>query len=101
MKAEKLKCGYERVFTVSDYYDGPRQGIADFHGKPHFYECIFDKVKVDYSDLFRLTPLNAETFNLAMEDWDIWREDAYYAGKVDVDTHPALPQDAIWHEELK
>jgi hypothetical protein len=38
MKSTDLKPGYERVYTVLDYCDGPRQGIADFQGKAHLYE---------------------------------------------------------------
>ena len=57
MKTEELKAGYEHVFTVTDYYDGPRKGIANYHGQPHFYECIFDEEKVGYLELFRLTAL--------------------------------------------
>jgi hypothetical protein len=29
---------FERVHTMTDYYDGPRGGIADFRGTPHLYE---------------------------------------------------------------
>jgi hypothetical protein len=35
MNPEELKPEYEHVFTVTDYYDGPRKGIANFLGKPH------------------------------------------------------------------
>jgi hypothetical protein len=98
-----MKPEYERVFTVTDYYDGPRKGVANFLGKPHLYECIFDEAKGNYSDLFRLTPIDAETFQLAMEDWSIWQrwELAFNTGKVDVSTHPALPHEASRHAELE
>ena len=56
---DKLKPGFEAVFTITDYHDGPRKGIANYHGQPHFYECIFDDAKDDYSELFWLTPLDA------------------------------------------
>lgn len=91
MDALKLKPGYEMVFTVTDYYDGPRQGIANYQDKPHLYKCIFDRAAQDYSESFLLTPLDSETFQLAMEDWEIWRrwEDAFHSGKTDESTHPA------------
>lgn len=100
---DELRPGYETVFTVTDYYDGPRKGIANFHGQPHFYECVFDDTKDDYLQLFRLIPLDKETFQLAMEDWNIWRrwEIAFHSGKTDESTHPALPNEAARHEELK
>ena len=39
MTVPQLQPGYKEVFTVTDYYDGPRKGIANFKGLPHFYEC--------------------------------------------------------------
>ena len=103
MKTEELRAGYEYVFTVTDYYDGPRKGIANYRGQPHFYEGVFDEAKGDYLELFRLTPLDTEIFQLAMEDWDIWQrwETAFRTGKTDRDTHPALPHEAKRHAELE
>lgn len=103
MDALKLKPGYEIVFTVTEYYDGPRKGIADYQGKPHLYECLFDEAADNYSQSFLLTPLDQESFDLAMEDWEIWRrwEDAFHSGKADKSTHPALPHEARRHAELK
>jgi hypothetical protein len=103
LDANRLEPGYETVFTVTDYWDGPRQGIANYLGTPHFYECVFDKAKQDYSQLFRLTPIGPEIFQMAMEDWAIWEQwkSAFHAGTVDVKTHPALPHETERHEELK
>jgi hypothetical protein len=60
LDASELKPGYEAVFTVTGYYDGPRQGIANYLGAPHFYDCVFDKAKDNYSELFRLMPIDPE-----------------------------------------
>jgi hypothetical protein len=94
---------YEIVFTVTEYYDGPRKGMANYQGKPHFYECVFDENQDDYSDRYRLTPVNEEMFGLAMEDWEIWRrwETAFEAGTADISSHPALPEDRPRHDELR
>jgi len=88
---------------VTEYYDGPRVGIADYQGKPHVYECIFDKQAGNYSEFFRLAPIDDATFQLAMEDWSIWErwELAYRSGKTDIETHPALPEDRTRHTQLK
>lgn len=103
MNPEQLKPEYERVFTVTEYYDGPRKGIANFLGVPHLYECLFDEGKDNFSDQFLLTPIDNETFQLAMEDWSIWQrwELAFKTGKADMSTHPALPHEAVRHSELK
>jgi len=58
---------------VMDYYDGPRKGVANFRGQPHFYDCIFDERNDEYSDLYHLTPLSQRIFELAKEDWAIGR----------------------------
>jgi hypothetical protein len=82
MSVADVKPGYEKVFTVTDYYDGPRQGVANFKGEPHFYDCIFDETRNDYSNLYQLTPVSPQVFDLAMEDWAIWErwESAFHAG---------------------
>jgi hypothetical protein len=103
MTSERLKPGYEYVHTVTDYYDGPRKGIANYQGRPHLYECVFDEIKDNYSELFSLAPVDSETLQLAMEDWAIRRrwELAYHSGKTERDTHPALPQESARHAELQ
>ena len=103
MTTEDLKPGYELVYTVVDYYDGPRKGIADYRGRPHLYECIFDESKDEYTDSFHLTPVDSQTFQLAMEDWAIWQrwELAFHTGKADISTHPALPNERERKAELK
>jgi hypothetical protein len=78
-----IKPGYDKVYTVNDYWDGPRAGIADFNGQPHYYECQFNEAKDDWSDIFLLKPIDSETLQLAMEDWDSWErwDTAYKEGK--------------------
>lgn len=86
-----------------DYYDGPRKGVANFRGQPHFYDCMFDEATDDYSDLYHLTPLSQSILELAKEDWAIWTrwEAAFHSGKATVESHPALPQDRARHEEIR
>lgn len=95
--------GFERVFTVWDYYDGPRSGIAAYLGQPHHYECEWNKTADDYADRFRLTPIDDDVLSLALEQWEIWRtwENAFHQGEVPQSTHPALPGQNERHEELK
>ena len=94
---------FERVFTVDDYYDGPRAGIASYQGRPHHYLCEWDEARDDYSDTFRLTPIDEETFSLAMEQWSIWEqwESAFRRGEVAQSTHPALPGSNRRYAELQ
>ena len=103
MSIVPLKPGFEEVFTVTDYYDGPRQGIANYKGKPHFYDCVFDEAREDYSDRYRLTAIPNHVFDLAMEDWAIWErwQTTFHAEKTTEKSHPALPQDRTRHEEIR
>lgn len=63
MTSALLEPGYERVYTVNEYYDGPRKGIADYCGEPHLYECILNESDGDYSGLFRLSPMTLKFFS--------------------------------------
>lgn len=102
MSAAELQPGYDEVFTVTDYYDGPRNGTANFKGVPHFYDCIFDDAKDEYSELYHLTPISEHIFQLAKEDWAIWMrwEAAFHSGVATLESHPALPQDRARHETI-
>jgi hypothetical protein len=97
-----MQDAYETVHTVADYYDGPRSGIANFHGAPHVYKSLWDDSEDDWSDAFLLQPVDQETFRLAMEDWAIWNRwmDAFHTGQTTLETHPALPADRLRHDEL-
>jgi hypothetical protein len=102
--AESSKVGseFETVHTVSDFYDGPRGGIASYKGRPHIYKSMFEDASAG-SDVFLLEPIDEETFALAMEDWAIWRrwERAFQKGETTEDTHPALSADRPRHDELE
>ena len=95
---------YERVYTVMDFYDGPRVGFADFEGQPHAYRSVWRHELDDWDpdQRFELSPITAELLALALEDWAIWRrwEEAFYAGETPQSEHPALPADRPRHEVL-
>lgn len=94
---------FEIVHTVTDWYDGPRRGISDFHGKPHLFESEWQDGKDMNSDTFVLSEIDPDIFSLALEDWAIWRrwETAFYQRPATAVTHPALPEDRQRHDELK
>jgi hypothetical protein len=102
MPADLSSSRFEDVFTETDYYDGPRKGVANFCGSPHFYDCVFSDERQDYTNHYRLTLVSADTFQLALEDWAIWLrwEKAFKAGQTTLETHPALPQEAARHIEI-
>jgi hypothetical protein len=100
---QTLKPGYEIVHTVTDYYDGPRGGLADYNRQPHLYESIWDDLEANYKNSFNLFPINLAVFNLAMESWAIWRkyERALHRGETTQEHHPALPADRNRYDILE
>ena len=93
----------ERVHTVWNYYDGPREGIADFQGKPHLYKCQFSEANDDWTDLFWLMPIDEELLAIAREQHAIflrWRAE-FDQGHVPIKSHPALPVDRVRYNELQ
>src|SRR5579864_4499561 len=98
----RLDRRFENVNVVHDYWDGPRTGVADYGGRPHWFENIFDKEKDDYTNLFWLTPLSDNALRLAQQQAEMflrWRQ-AFARGEVDLSTHPALPGDREAYERL-
>jgi len=83
----------EPVYMVRSYHDAPRTGIADYKGRPHWYESRFDHAKQQYDDIYQLRPVDAETFQLSLEARDIFLrwERAFRDGLTTIDTHPSLP----------
>jgi hypothetical protein len=94
---------YEIVHTMTDWYDGARAGIANLNGVPHYYECRWDDTKSRWSEVYLLNKIDDETFQLAIEDWQIWLrwEKAFHEGRTTQETHPALPEDRERHKELE
>jgi hypothetical protein len=88
----------EKVYTVDVFWDGPIAGAADFDGSPYYFDVIEDDVETEQGALnFTLILLNAEIFQLVLENIDIrlrWRI-AFENGETSYDTEPALPNDKI------
>jgi hypothetical protein len=93
---------YERVHTVVDYFDGPREGLADYHGCPHSYKSEWNEAADDWAATFELTPVDAATFELEIERWEIWRtwERAFHSGQVPKESHPAVGGKNARYDEL-
>lgn len=88
---------------MTDYYDGPRKGIADFEGRPHLYESEWDDNGDDWAPIYTLSPVEPHVFALALESWAIWKrwEMALHEGRTTAETHPALPEDRSRNDELQ
>jgi hypothetical protein len=88
-----MSTAFETVYTIVDWYDGPRDGAADFRGVPHRYRSVYLDAPEWNSeeDRFELTPISAELLAAMIEADRLWRrwDDARRAG-----TLPEMPDDA-------
>jgi hypothetical protein len=93
----------EKVYTIWDFYDGPRTGIAAYCGMPHYYYCEWDDAADDYSTIYTLLPLDDQTFQLAVEQWSLWQEweTNFHAGKVSAESHPGFGGKNARYDELQ
>jgi hypothetical protein len=100
---------FERVYTVTDYYDGPRGGVADFQGTPHVYRSLYlDSETWDPDEnRFELTPISQGTLRLALESWAIWERGDLSVRRREIvaidPTDPnwgAMPEDLARRDEL-
>ena len=85
-----------------DWYDGPRSGVADYDGRPHYFESQWADIDHIDEDWFKLSPISQEVFELELEREHLW--DKYAAasaiGILGPEHHPFLPSDRPRGEEL-
>ena len=88
---------------MTDWYDGPRRGVAIVSNRPHVYVSCWTNIDSDDDDVFLLSQISDETLSLAIEDWQIWERWslAHKNGLVTAETHPCLPQERERHLALK
>lgn len=60
---------FQAVYTVEDYCDGPRSGVAGFEGHPHYYRSVYlDTPQWNPNeDRFELSPVTPEVVAAACE----------------------------------
>ena len=78
------------VHAENDWYDGPRAGVADIHGRAHRFVSEFDEVADEYTGTFLIWPIEESELLLEQEQWRIfvsWN-DQYEAGLSGVKSHP-------------
>jgi hypothetical protein len=80
--------GFERVHAELDWYDGPRAGVADVGGVPHYFRAIHDYRHPD--DVYHVWPASPAALALEREQWVIFTEwnTRYEAATATPDSHP-------------
>ena len=64
----------EIVYTIEDFYDCPREGIAEYQGKAVYYKCIFDEEAEDWSEIYELRELQEESLTKIFAEEGNWRD---------------------------
>ncbi|MGF6883778.1 hypothetical protein ABIA39_008361 [Nocardia sp. GAS34] len=88
-EADLIAEGFERVYIESERYDGPRAGVADVEGKPHYFEGR-DFDWADEMDAYYVWPAGEAAVAWELEQWAIYVrwDQRYRAGEAAVDSHP-------------
>ena len=83
----------EHVFVESEWYDGPRSGVANINGLPHRFVSQWDEQDDECLGSFLVWPVRAEELSLEQEQWRIFVEwnIKYEAGAASTESHPATP----------
>ena len=100
--------GYERVYSITDFWDGPRAGAADYAGVPHLFRSVWRGDQDDWDlDRYFLHPITTEQATWEAESWTIWRRFAAKHGgrqaavPENAADWGALPEDLERHRELR
>jgi hypothetical protein len=83
--------GFERVHVELDWYDGPRSGLADVDGIPHYFQAVHDYLHPgEPDDEYFVWPASDTAMALEHEQWGIFVDwnTRYEAGAATVDSHP-------------
>ncbi|MEO3948050.1 hypothetical protein [Gorillibacterium sp. CAU 1737] len=97
MKHEQAAEDLQTVHFITDWWDGPKSGFADFAGGIHSFERIFDEGKEEWSSLYRVRPVSDEEYSLQVEAYHLfleWKKDEHQSRP-----HPLLdPENRRFHE---
>lgn len=83
--------GFERVHVENDWYDGPRSGLADVGGQPHYFQAVDSYHHPDEpDDEYFVWPASSAALACERQQWAIFVEwnTRFEAGTASVETHP-------------
>ncbi|TCC34667.1 hypothetical protein [Kribbella sindirgiensis] len=98
-RAQLIADGFQQVYVELDWWDGPRAGMVDLDGVPHYFERV-DAPDGERLDEYLVWPAEPHAVMLERESWAVfvrWNQ-LYEAGEASVDTHPARGVDPRYEE---
>ncbi|GAB3142848.1 hypothetical protein GCM10027290_18170 [Micromonospora sonneratiae] len=82
---------FEPVYVELDWYDGPRGGLGDINGVPHYFRAVNAYARPDAPDDEHFVwPAGQKALAWEREQWAIFVEwnGRYEAGTATLDSHP-------------
>ncbi|MFF2194980.1 hypothetical protein [Streptomyces sp. NPDC058157] len=100
-EAQLIADGFERVYVELERYDGPRFGLADVDGRPHYFQG-YDYDHAAEADEYRVWPAKELAVRLEREQWAIFvsRYDRHEAGTAGPELHPGQGTVDARYDEL-
>lgn len=101
-EARLIADGFERAYTELDWYDGPRAGIADVGGEPHYFER-YDDYDDRPDEEYRVWPASNAALELEREQWRIFARwyGSHGAGRAGLEANPASGGVDARYDELE
>ena len=92
----------EKVYLVEIFWDFPISGIAEYQGKPCFFDLEEDSDE-ESDSIYNLIPIEKEIFDLLIEKFELWKlfQDSFQKGEVTEDSGPVLDKDKDRFKYLK
>ncbi len=93
--------GFERVYVELDWYDGPRAGVADIDGVPHYFYSDDWTSSVE-ADTYHVWPASEVAVAWEREQFAIFArwDEGYQTGAVKLETHPGHGGTDARYDEL-
>lgn len=95
---------WEPVHVEHEWYDGPVAGLADVHGKAHYFRRVNDYNRhAGTDDHYDVWPATPEAVQLELENWRrfaAWNE-RFEAGESTVETHPGQGGIDVRYDEIE
>ena len=85
-----LTAGFTQVRADLDWYDGPRTGLVNIDGSPHYYENDDYQQDLRDRDEYFVWPIGDDVAALEVEQWRIfvsWNQ-RHESGNAALDSHP-------------
>ncbi len=64
----------DTVYAITDYYDYPRSGIANYRGNAHYFGRLFDESEDEFSSQYLLIPIDPVSITLSSGEWQLWSD---------------------------